>query len=190
MISLPLSFVWKVSIREFFLESGRVPLRGFSVTWYKKFPAQNRKPPSCFNALGFLILEFFLSTEGPPHEFFRHCETKIFRQRIVIPPPPLMHKIFWCLKISKTPKVSPKKFFGAVRQKFFNANSWHPTVLPLLQNFFQYPNISETPKVSAAEIFGTRRQKNWDTKSCNPSSPFLCINFSGTRDFLKHRRVP
>ena len=51
-------------------------------------------------------------------------ETKNFRRKILIPPPPsLMHKFFRYPKFSDTPKCSPTKFFGAVRQKILNEKS-------------------------------------------------------------------
>ena len=59
-----------------------------------------------------------------PYGNFRHCETKNFRRKILIPPPPsLMHKIFRYPKFSDTPKCSPTKFFGTVRQKILNEKS-------------------------------------------------------------------
>ena len=38
--------------------------------------------------------------------------------------PSLMHKIFRYPKFSDTPKCSPTKFFGIVRQKILNEKSW------------------------------------------------------------------
>ena len=46
---------------------------------------------------------------------------KKIRRKILIPlPPSLMHKIFRYPKFCDTPKCSPTKFFGTVRQKILN----------------------------------------------------------------------
>ena len=37
-----------------------------------------------------------------------------------------MHKTFRYPKISHTPKCSPTKIFGTVRQKILNKKSWYP----------------------------------------------------------------
>ena len=58
---------------------------------------------------------------SPPYGNFRHCETKNFRRKLLIPPPPspsLMHKIFRYPKFSDTPKCSPTKFFGSETKNF------------------------------------------------------------------------
>ena len=66
------------------------------------------------------------STEGFPCKVFRNCETKQFWQKIVIPAPSLIASIFRYQKFSETQKGSSAKFFGTVRQKFFNGKSWYP----------------------------------------------------------------
>ena len=42
----------------------------------------------------FSIPEFFWNTEGFLEKTFGQCETKIFRGEELIPPPPLIHKLF------------------------------------------------------------------------------------------------
>ena len=64
----------------------------------------------------FSIPENFRKTEGFHHKAFRFGPV---RQKISTKPrcPPLMHENFRQKKFSETPKCSPMKYFGTVRQK-------------------------------------------------------------------------
>ena len=68
-----------------FLKHRRVLYEMFRY-WHKKILTENRYTsplPSCPES--FPIPEMFWSTEGFPYEIFRHCETKNFQRKIVLP---------------------------------------------------------------------------------------------------------
>ena len=100
-----------------------VPLRNFLALGDKKFSTGNRDIT--------LVSKNFFDTrnqwhhKGFPYEVFRYCETKQFWQKIVLPAPSLIPNIFRYQKFSETQKGSSTKFFGTVRQKFFNGKSWY-----------------------------------------------------------------
>ena len=58
----------------------------------------------------------FLSHWRDAHDIFRHCETKNFRRKLVIPP--IMHKIFRYPKFSETLEGCPRNFSALWDQKF------------------------------------------------------------------------
>ena len=65
----------------------------------------------------FSIPENFRKTEGFLHKVVRFVPV---RQKVSTKsrfPPPLMHENFRKKKFSETPKCSPMKYFGTVRQK-------------------------------------------------------------------------
>ena len=66
----------------------RVPLRNFSALWDKKTSTENLVTPP-FLSIKFFATGIFLkhSTEEFPYDFFRHCGTKNFRRKFLIPPP-------------------------------------------------------------------------------------------------------
>ena len=68
-----------------------------------------------------------------PHACFRYCETKSFRQKIVISP--LCKKNLRYLKLSKLRMVYLRVFFRTVRRKKNDRKSWYPPP-PLSQTFF------------------------------------------------------
>ena len=131
------------------------------------------------------------NTKGLIYEVFRHCETKNFRRKLVIPP--IMHKIFRYPKFSETLKGSPWNFSALWDKKFSTENLDTPP--PLVQTF-SIPEIIATVKDSPTEIFGTVRQKKstenrditlWSIKFFDPrinetlkDSPLL--NFSALWD--------
>ena len=104
----------------------RVPLRNFSALWDKKISTETFDTPPSLLSINFFATGNFLKhiTKGFPYEIFRHCETKQFRRKNVNPPS-LIPNIFRHQKYSETQKGSSTKFFGTVRQKFFNGKSWY-----------------------------------------------------------------
>ena len=116
----------------------------------------------------------FLRHWRESHEIFRHCETKNFRRKIVIPP--IMHKIFRYPKFSETLKGCPRNFssiklfetkifsktvgfpYESVRQKF----RLKIVICPLLSIIlFRYQKISGKQKGSFTKLFVSVR---WDKK--------------------------
>ena len=73
-----------------------------------------------------------------------------------------------------------------MRHQIFYWKSWYS---PLRNKNFLYPKPFETQKGSSTKWFGTVIQNNFDGKSWYPP-PVLSLTFFGTRNFLKHRRVP
>ena len=62
----------------------RVSLRKVSVLWDEKNSTEKRQLP--FLSLTFFEIRSWWSTKGFPYKFFRHCETKKFRRKILIFP--------------------------------------------------------------------------------------------------------
>ena len=91
---------------------------------------------------------------------FRHCETKKFRQNILILPPSLI-QTFLIPEIIATVNDTPTEFFSTVRKKNSTENLDTP---PSLIQTFSVPEISETLKGSPTKFFGTVRPKIFDGK--------------------------
>ena len=126
----------------------------------------------------FSIPENFRKTEGFLFKAFRFSPV---RQKVPTKP--------WCpppeKNFSKTPKCSPKKYFGTVRQKLFDGKSWYPPSYP--KNIFPYQKFSETQNDSLAKFFRSCEIKEILTKPW--SFPLLCLKIFGPRILSKHRRV-
>ena len=75
-------------------------------------------PPPPLLSVNFFATGRFLkhSTEGFTYQIHRHCETKNFRRKNVIPPS--MHKIFRYPKFSETFRACPRNFLALWDQKF------------------------------------------------------------------------
>ena len=137
----------------------RVPLRNFSVLWDRTISAENRaiRPlshPYCYSVPEtFWNTEGFLDTLEGSSTNFLGTETKCFRQKFLIPPVLLIHKILHYRKLSETRHrtVPLQSFFGTARQKkstknrdiillsikFFDTwNQCHPRGLPY--EFFRH----------------------------------------------------
>ena len=67
-------------------------------------------------------------------------------------------------EFSETLKDTPTKFFGTVRQEFFDGNSWYSLPPPpsLLHKNFRHRKFSETQHIrDSTKYFGTVRQKKF-----------------------------
>ena len=120
-----------------------------------------------------------------PHEFFRHCETKINQQKILMLLPLLLHPIFFKnQKASETTKGSRMKFFSPVRQKVFEKS----VILRPMHQKFLCQNFFESRKIPLP-IFSVL----WDTKNfstemwCHhpPPAPSYAWQFSTPEVFWK-----
>ena len=134
-------------------------------------------------------------TEGLPYEFFRQCETKNFRRKILIlPPPPLIQTfslpvIFW----NTVQKGSPMKFFGTVRQQIFDGKSRYylppPTPPPppslLSIKFFETRNFLKQ-KGSSTKWFGSDTKQFW--RKIVISAPSLIPNIFRHQKFSETQK--
>ena len=68
-----------------FLKHRRVPLRSFLVLWDKTILTKSCDTRPLSNPQHISIAEIFWNTERFLDESFRHCETKIFQPKIVVP---------------------------------------------------------------------------------------------------------
>ena len=138
----------------------------------------------CSTKSWYTILCNFFSPENfwntrVPYEFFRYCETKGFREKIVISPSyPYnfsVKKNFWIMK------GSPKNFFDTVRKPFSDK-----IVIHHLMQFFLIQKFSET-QGSPYDFF-----RYCETKVLRESRhiPLLSIKFSDRRNFLKNEGFP
>ena len=90
-----------------------MPTKFFCTVRQKIFDGKLWYPLLCIN---FIDTPNFLKHLRDAHEIFRHCETKNFRRKIVIPP--IMHKSFRCPKFSETLKGCPRNFSALWDKKF------------------------------------------------------------------------
>ena len=114
----------------------------------------------------------FLKHWRDAHEICRHCETKKFRRKNVIPP--IMHKTFRYPKFSETLKGCPRNFSALWGRKFSTEKRDVP---PLIRNFFSIPKFFwKTEGFFYKDFrFGPVGQKN-STKPWCP--PYYAWNFS------------
>ena len=91
------NFTWNIE---------RMPTKFFGTVRPKSLEAKTWY--ALFHPEKFLKPEILSKTVRFPHEIFRHCETKIFRPKIV--KPPIMHEIFRYLKFSEILKGCPQIF--------------------------------------------------------------------------------
>ena len=93
------------------------PTKFFGTVRQKNFDRKSWKSPPLLS-INFFATGRFLkhSTEGFTYQIYRHCETKNFRRKNVIPPS--MHKIFRYPKFSETLKVCSRNFSALWDKKF------------------------------------------------------------------------
>ena len=133
--------------------------QNLSALWDKKnFDGNLWYPLLCIK---FFDTSNFLKHWRDAHEIFRHCETKIFRRKHVIPP--IKHKIFPIPQTFWNIEGMPTKFFGTVREKSFDGNMWYPL---LCIKFFRYPKLSETLK-GCPQNLSALWDKKFSTKNWN-----------------------
>ena len=129
----------------------------------KKISTENRD-------ITLLSIKFFdtrnqWNPKGFPYEFFRHCETKNFPQKIgILPcsPPPLIHKFLDTRNFAKHRRV-PLRTFSVLWDKTFLTEN--RDTRPLLSlTFFGTRNFLKH-KGSSTKFFGTVRQKFFNGKS-------------------------
>ena len=121
----------------------------------------------------------FLKHWRDAHEFFRHCETKYFRRKIVIPL--FIHEIFRYPKFFWNIQGMPTKNSALWDEKFSTENC----DTPYYAYKFSIPQIFGNIEGVPTKFFGTVRQKIFDV---NLWYILLCIKFFDTPDFLKHWR--
>ena len=130
-------------------------------------------------------MKFFDTPKYPKHwsdvhKFFRNCEIKIFRQKIVIPP--IVHKFSRYLILSEILKGCPKKFFGTMRSKIFAERTWYPLL---------YMKLFDTPTflkhwTEAHKKFRHCETKKISTEKCD--IPYYAKFFSLPPNYLNHWR--
>ena len=101
------------SIPQIFWDIEGMPTKFFGTVRQKIFDGKLWYSLLCIK---FFDTSNFLKHWRDAHEIFRHCETKNFRLKIVIPP--IMHKIFRYLKFSETLKGCPRNFSALWDKKF------------------------------------------------------------------------
>ena len=134
------------------------------VRYFYDFTEQNRDNP-LLPINFFSIPEILWKTRVPLPSFsFRSCETQLF---LTIPwclPPP-MHENFRNQIFFETQKGPLTKFFGTVRQKIFDKQSWYPL---LVQQIFSKPQFFWNTELFPNKIFRYCGTKNFERKSWYP----------------------
>ena len=149
-------------------------LRNFSAMWDKKFSTENLDtPPSPLLSINFTfsLPEIFWNTppKGSPTKIFRHCETKNFRRKILILPPPLLSINFFATGnfLKHTAECFNYEIFRQCETKNFRRKILILPPPPSYPYTFSLPEIfwNTPPKGSPTKFFGTVRQKIFDGKS-------------------------
>ena len=127
----------------------------------------------------------FLRHWREAHEIFRHCETKNFRRKFLILPPPSLIQTLSVLEISETLKVPLRNFRHCEIKNFRRKILILPH--PLLFKFFQYPKLMKHSRLPTP--YGNFRhcettKIRWKVLKLPP--PLLSINFFATGTLLKH----
>ena len=118
-------------------KNSRIPLRKFSALWDIKNSTENRDMPPLIHNF-FWYQKISGKQKGSCTKLFVSVMwDKKFRQNRDAPPPP-MHENFRYKNFSETPKCSPMKHFGTVRQKISTGNLDTPP--PFYPNFFDTRN--------------------------------------------------
>ena len=129
----------------------------------------------------------FLKHGRDAHEIFRHCETKNFRRKNVIPPFPSI-KLFETRNILKNSRIPLRNFSALWDIKISSANRDMP---PLIHTFFSVPKIFwKTERFFyKAFCFGPVRQKI-STKPWCPPPPPMHENFRYQNSFETQKCSP
>ena len=159
-----------------FLKDKSVPPRSFSVLWWLKvFHGKTWNTPILHKV--FLGALNFLNHWRVLHKFIGTLRQK----QLTEPWCPYYPKNFETRIILKHRRVLPRWFLAMWDKKN------RKIVIPLLSKDFWYQNISETQEGAPTMFFGSLWQKNFDGKL---DTPFLSLNYFGTRTFLKDKSVP
>ena len=123
------------SIPEHFWNTRVPPIKFFDTVELKFFDGRSCYPPGWKSwypphAKKNSIPEFLSKRHGSLTKFCGKMTQKIFRRRIIIPPPPLMHKIFRYPRFCERPKGSLANLFAIVRQKISDGKAWSPPPYP------------------------------------------------------------
>ena len=143
-----------------FSETFKVCSRNFSALWDKKISIENLESPPPLLSINFFATGRFLkhSTEGFTYQIYRHCETKNFRRKNVIPPS--MHKYFRYPKISETFKGCPRIFLALWDKKFSTEKRDTPFFIHI---FFETKNFLKNSRISLRK-FSALWDKNFSTE--------------------------
>ena len=152
---------------------------------------KNLEPP--FSTINLFAAAKFLkhSKEGFPYERVRHCETKVFGRKILIP---LSYPYSFSIPevfSNTTQKDSVSKISGTLRQKTFDGKTCYPPPSSIIfYNTGVFMKHSST-EVFTYGIFWQSETKNIRWKILKPPpllnhKPLRCRKISETQ----HRRVP
>ena len=145
-------------------------------------PTENRDSPPLIQT--FPIPEIIATVKDSPTKIFG-TETKNFRRKILIHPPPSFIQIFSGPEVSETLKDSPTKFFGTVRQKNFDRKSWKSP--PLLSiNFFATGRfLKHSTEGFTYQIYRHCETKNFRRKNVIPPSMHKIFRYPKFSETLK-----
>ena len=121
---------------------------------------------------------------------FRYCETKNFRRKILILPPPLLSINFFAAGnfLKHSTEGFTYKIFRHCETKNFRRKILILPLPPLIHTLFRYRKLSETQHRRVhLQNFSALWDKKFSTENLDtPPSPLLSIHFFATGNFLKH----
>ena len=108
----------------------------------------------------------------PLRNFSALWDKKLLTKNRDTPPSPLIHKFFRYQKICETPKGSPTKIFGTVREQIFYRKSWYS---PHRHKVFRYPKLMKhwrVPLQKFSALWGKKfSTEDLDTPTPHPTHP-------------------
>ena len=164
-----------------FLNVRTVTLQKFVAQFFEENLTESNHIP-LLDQKFFLKPFFSWNTEGFTCEYFRHCQTKYFRQSCDGPHP--VRRNFWHPSFLETQKCSPMKFFGTMTIFFVK------TVRSLNQLQSKMFSIQDSFGKTSVPL---RSFSFWsrETKKFNKAVMLLfqCKEIFKSTSFLKHRRL-
>ena len=157
-----------------------MPTKFFGTVRQKIFDGRLWYPLLCIKFFG---TPNFLKHWRDAHEIFRHCETKNFRRKIVIPP--IMHKIFRYPKFSEALKGCPRNFSALWDQNFLTEKGDTPFSFI---KYFEAINFLKNSRIPLRKFSSL-----WDIKISTENRDMLPLMhnfFSIPENFRKRERVP
>ena len=159
-----------------------MPTKFFGTVRQKIFDGKTWYPLVCIK---FFDTPNFLKHWKDAHEIFRHCETKTFRRKSVIPPFSSI-KLFETKNFLKNSRILLRKFSALWDRNISSENRDKP---PLFQKFFfDTRKLPETRRVPLQSFsFRSCETKNFDKTVMHRH--LLCMKIFDKRIFLKHQSV-
>ena len=134
----------------------------------------------------FRIKKFFETQNCSPMKSFWQCETKIFPRKIVITPPPPIHKCFFATKNFVEHRMVPRRNFSVLWDKKNFRKNRESSPLRCLKIFDT--RILSKHRSVLLRILAALWDKNFRGRNVNTPLLLWFVIFFDTPNFVKHWR--